>query len=74
MSQRTYPSKFVDDLLILKSNNWKHLSNCRIAVSKPTVRHDNGKVSLTVCNINKHLSNIELKCIENQSINAQHLG
>ena len=40
--------KIFDDLLILKSNISKQLAtSCRIVLSKPIIRHDNGKANLT---------------------------
>ena len=66
--------KIIDDLLMLKSNILKQLPNCRVIVSKPTVRIDLRKANLTLRNINKHLKTLNLECIENGSISAQHLG
>ena len=47
--------KIIDDLLMLKSNISKQLLNCRVIVSKPTIRIDPGKENLTLRNVNKHL-------------------
>ena len=66
--------KIVDDLLMLKINISKQLPNCRIFLSKPTIRHDHGKANPTIRNVNKHLENLELQCIDNNNINAEHLG
>ena len=64
----------MDDLLMLRTNISKQLPNCRIVLSKPTIRHDHGKANLTIRNVNKHLENLELECIDNNNINAEHLG
>ena len=64
----------VDNLLLLKANIAKQLPECKIIISKPTYRNDNGKANLTVQHVNKHLSALNLNCIENDNINAQHLG
>ena len=66
--------KIVDDLLMLKTNISKELPNCRIVLSKPTIRHDHGKANLTIRNVNKRLENLELECIDNSNITAEHLG
>ena len=66
--------KLVDDLLMLKTNIAKQLPNCRIVLSKPTIPHDHGKANLTIRNVDKHLENLELECIVNNNINAEHLG
>ena len=57
--------KIIDDLLMLKCNILKQLSNCRVIVSKPTVRINNRKVNLTLRNANKNLETLNLECIEN---------
>ena len=66
--------KIIDDLLMLKCNILKQLPNCRVIVSKPTVRIDHGRANLTLRNVNKHLETLYLECIENDNISAQHLG
>ena len=47
--------KIIGDLLMLKCNILKQLPNCKVIVSKPTVRIDNGKANLTLSNVNKSL-------------------
>ena len=51
--------KIVDGLLILKSNISKQRPSSRIVLSKPIIRHDDGKMSLTTHNVNKHLSALQ---------------
>ena len=67
-------TKITDDLLILKSSISKQLLSCRIVLSKPIIRHDNGKANLTLRNVNKHLSALQSECIENDNISSQRLG
>ena len=66
--------KIIDNLLMLKYNILKQLPNCRVIVSKPTVRIDHRKANLTLRNVNKHLETLNLECIVNGNISAQHLG
>ena len=66
--------KTIDDLLMLKCNILKQLPNCRVIAFKPSVQIDHGKAKLTLLNVNKHVENLNLECIENGNINAQHLG
>ena len=73
MQQPTHPEKS-DDLHMLKCNILKQLPNCRVKVSKPTIRIDHGKANSTLHNVNKHLETLNLECIENGNIIAQHLG
>ena len=65
--------KIIDDPLMLKCNILKQLSNCRVIVSKLTVRIDHGKANLTLRNVNKHLETLNLEYFENGNISAQHL-
>ena len=67
-------TKITDDLLILKSSISKQLLSCRIVLSKPIIRHDNGKANLTIRNVNKHLPALQSEFIENDGISSQHLG
>ena len=62
--------KIIDDLLMLKCNILKQLSNCRVTFSKPTVRIDHGKANLTLHNVNKNLETLNLECTENGNISA----
>ena len=66
--------KIIDDLLMLKCNILKQLKNCRVKVSKPTVRVDHGKANLALRNVNQHLETSNLACIENGNISVQYLG
>ena len=66
--------KIVDDLLILKSNISKQLPSCRIVLSKPIIRHDDGKANLTIRFVNERLLALQSEYIENDSISSQHLG
>ena len=43
-------------------------------MSKPIIRHDNGKANLTIRNVNKHLPALQSEFIENDDISSQHLG
>ena len=45
----------------------------KIVLSKPIIRHDNGKANLAIRNVNKPLSALQSECIENDNISSQHL-
>ena len=66
--------KIIDDLLMLKCNILKQLPNCRVIVFKLTVRIGHGKANLTVRNVNRYLETLNLECIKNGNISAQHFG
>ena len=56
--------KIIDDLLMLKCNTLKQLSNCRVIVSKSIVQIDHGKANLTLHNVKKHLETLNLECMK----------
>ena len=68
------PRKVINDLPLLKCNILKQLPNCRVIVSKPTAPINHGKANLTLHNVNKNLETLNLECIKNGNISAQHLG
>ena len=43
-------------------------------MSKPIIRHDDGKAHLRIRNDNKHLPTLQSECTENDNISSQHLG
>ena len=57
---------------MVKCNILKQLPNCRVEVSKPTIRINHGKANQTLRDVNKHLKTLNLECIENGNINVQH--
>ena len=59
-------------LLILKCNIVKQLPNCRVFVSKPTIRINHVKGNLTLRNVNKPLETLVLKRLS--TLNSQHLN
>ena len=52
--------KIMDHLLMLKCNNLKQLPNCRVLVSKLTVRINHGKANPTLHNVNKTLETLKI--------------
>ena len=46
----------------------KQLPSYGIVLSKPIIRHDDGKANLAIRNVNKYLSALQLECIENDNI------
>ena len=66
--------KIIDNLLMLKCNLFKQLTSCRIIVCKPTLQINHRKANGRLRNVNKHLETLNVVCIENCNISAQHLG
>ena len=59
----------LDKLLSLKA-----LTYCNICISNLTLRTDNAKASLTVNNVNQHLSILQLDIIDNSNISNAELS
>ena len=65
----------LDKLLSLKAFVEKALPDCNVCISNLTLRTDNAKASLTVNNVNQHLSTLQLDIIDNSNIsNARVRG
>ena len=45
-----------------------------LVLSKPIIRHNDGKANRMIRNVNKHLSALQSDCIENDNISSQYLG
>ena len=68
--QPTHLTKIIDNLFMLKCNILKQPPNCRVTVSKHTIRIYHGKKNLTIRNVNKHLEHLNLECIKNGNISV----
>ena len=62
--------KILENLITLKSFITDKLSNCKVVISTPTLRTDDGKAALTV----SHLLQLDIDVIDNRNINARNLG
>ena len=58
-------------LLKLKSLVKEKLPQCKIWLSTPTLRTDNGKASLTVCQLVNHLLTLNIDVIDSRNIKKQ---
>ena len=50
------------------------LPTCRVFISTPTLRTDDGKAQITVRQLTKHLLQLKIDTINNNNINVRHLG
>ena len=66
--------QILDELLQLKQYIINTLPTCRVIVSRPTIRTDNGKAALTLSNFNKLLGQLQVHFIDNENIKEVHLG
>ena len=64
----------VDELLKLKSDILKIRASCKVIFSTPTIRTDDGKASLTIFRVNKHLGELKVDTIDNTNISSKDLG
>ena len=72
---KNLPSRTVlDNLLKLKALVRDSLPTCRVFISTPTLRTDDGKAQITVRQLTKHLLQLEIDTINNNNINVRHLG
>ena len=66
--------QILDQLLQLKQYITNMLPTCRVIMSRPTMRTDNGKAALTLSSLNKNLGQLEVDFIDNVNIKEVHLG
>ena len=66
--------KILDYLITLKSFITDKLPNCKVVISTPTLRTDDGKAALTVNQLTNHLLQLDIDIIDNRNINARNLG
>jgi hypothetical protein len=64
----------LDELLRLKSYILKHLPNCKIALSQPTIRNDNSRAKDTIRNLINKLDLLNIQTIDNRNIELEQLG
>ena len=63
-----------DDLSKLKSLVNEKLLQCKVWLSTPTLRTDNGKATLTVSQLVNYLLNLNIDVINNRNIKNRHLS
>ena len=64
----------LEKLLSLEAFVEKALPDCNVCISNLTLRTDNAKASLTVNNVNQHLSILQLDIIDNSKISNAELS
>ena len=72
---KNLPSRTVlDNLLKLKALVKDSLPTCKVFISTPTLRTDDGKAQITVSQLTKHLLQLKIDTVNNNNINIRHLG
>lgn len=66
-------NQIVDELLALKNHILK-AHNCKVIISTPIIRMDDGKASYTIRNVNNHLKQLKVTLMDNSNITPQDLG
>ena len=70
-----FTSRYIlNNLLQLKSFIQEKLPGAEIAISKPTLRSDNGKAALTLRQLTNHLINLRIDILDNRNITGRHLS
>ena len=67
-------NEIVDEILTLKSEIVKIHNVCRVIISTPITRTDDGKAALTIRKVNSHFKQLKVEVIDNSNITAQDLG
>ena len=65
--------KVLDNLLKLKALLKNSLPTCKVFISIPTFRTDDGKAQITVSQLTKHLLQLKIDTVNNNNINIRHL-
>ena len=65
--------KILDNLVTLKSLITDKLPNCKVVISTPTLRTDDGKANTTVSQLTNHLLQLDIGIIDNRNIKARNL-
>ena len=72
---KNLPSRTVlDNLLKLKALVKDSLAMCKVFISTPTLRTDDGKAQITVSQLTKHLLQLKIDTVNNNNINIRHVG
>ena len=50
------------------------LPTCKVFISTPTLRNDDGKAQVTVSQLQKHLLQLKIDTLNNKNINIRQLG
>ena len=64
----------LNKLLNLKMQVTQELPDCKVFISTPTLRSDNGKAMLTLKQVTKHLLELNIDIVDNRNITEQGVG
>ena len=64
----------LDKLLQLKTAALDYNENCKVVLSQPMTRVDDGKACLTISKLNDLLEELDIPIVKNRNITADHLG
>ena len=66
--------EILNKLLNFKSLIQDKLPDCKVFISTPTLRSDNGKATLTVNQLTNHLLQLNIDIVDNRNIISKHLS
>ena len=68
------PRTVLDNLLKLQDLVKDSLPTCKVIISTPTLRTDDGKAQITVSHLTKYVLQLKIDTVNNNNINIRHLG
>ena len=73
-AKRFNSREILDQLLNLKKIVNEQVPDCKVIISTPTVRSDDGKAGLTVSQLTNHLRRLKTDIVDNTNITCRHIG
>ena len=66
--------EILDQLLYLKKIVSEQVTDCKVIISTPTVRSDDGKAGLTVSQLTNQLRQLKTGIVDNTNITSRYIG
>ena len=64
----------MNQLLNLKKIVSEQVPDCKVIISAPTVRSDDGKAGLTISQLTNHLRQLKTDIVDNTNVTSRHIG
>ena len=73
-AERFTSREILNRLLNLNKFFSEQVPHCKVIISTPTVRSDDGKTGLTVSQLTNHLHQLKTDIVDNTNITSRHIG
>ena len=73
-AKRFTSREILNQLLNLKKFVSEPVPDCKVIISTPAVRSDDGKAGLTVSQLTNHLHQLKTDIVDNTNITSRHIG